>query len=184
MNTQAPTLWLTGLSASGKTTIARILHKWFLEAGIPVEVLDGDELRRCLSIDLGYSKQDRDSHIRRIAKLANLLTRQGVVVIVAAISPYRSARHFVRSETANLIEIYCGCSVEVAEQRDTKGNYAQARRQEIQLFTRISDPYGEPLMPEIVVNTDSQSVIDSARKIWAFLRSNQFIGPRALLESV
>ncbi len=158
-------LWFTGLSGSGKTTIAHEVEEKLLEAGVPVEILDGDVIRENLSKGLGFSKEDRDTNIRRIAFVAHLLQRNGVFVITAAISPYKAIRDEARAMIKDFIEIYADASLEVCEARDTKGLYAKARAGEIKGFTGIDDPYEPPEDPEVVCDTEKEDVSDSAQKV-------------------
>lgn len=164
------TVWFTGLSGSGKTTLSRALAHRLREHGLKVEVLDGDEARKKISRELGFSKADRDTHVRRLGYLAALLTRNGVAVIVAAISPYRGTRDLNRHEIGNYVEIYCRCPLSVAESRDVKGMYEKARRGEMKSFTGVNDPYEEPLNPEVLLDTDVETVSQSMEKIWSTLR--------------
>ena len=169
-------LWFTGLSGSGKSTITTHLVKELRKRGSKLEVLDGDVVRENLSKGLGFSKEDRDTNIRRIAFVANLLSRNGVPVITAAISPYREIRDEARQMMdGRFIEIYVKASVEACEERDVKGLYAKARSGEIKEFTGVSDPYEEPLSPEITVETEKQTPEESARQILDFLESNGHI---------
>ncbi len=173
------TLWFTGLSGSGKTTITNLLVKELLARGSKLEVLDGDVVRENLSKGLGFSKEDRDTNIRRIAFVANLLSRNGVPVITAAISPYRAIRDEARQMMGDrFIEVYVKASVETCEKRDVKGLYAKARAGEIKEFTGISDPYEPPLNPEITVYTESQTPEESAQQILAYLEERGFIPAR------
>lgn len=158
-------LWFTGLSGSGKTTIAHEVEEKLLEAGVPVEILDGDVVRENLSKGLGFSKEDRDTNIRRIAFVAHLLQRNGVFVITAAISPYKAIRDEARAMIKDFVEIYADASLEVCEARDTKGLYAKARAGEIKGFTGIDDPYEAPETPEVVCDTDAEDVAESAQKV-------------------
>lgn len=158
-------LWFTGLSGSGKTTIAHEVEEKLLEAGVPVEILDGDVVRENLSKGLGFSKEDRDTNIRRIAFVAHLLQRNGVFVITAAISPYKAIRDEARAMIKDFVEIYADASLEVCEARDTKGLYAKARAGEIKGFTGIDDPYEAPENPEVVCDTDREDVSESAQKV-------------------
>lgn len=164
------TVWLTGLPSSGKSTIARLLEAEIRASGLNVEVLDGDIVRTNLSKELGFSREDRDTNIRRIAFVSKLLSRNGVVVIVAAISPYRSTREAARREIDEFVEVYVKCPVEVAIERDVKGLYAKALRGEIENFTGISDPYEEPLEPEVVVETNQTSPAECVNSVLAVLR--------------
>ncbi len=152
------TLWFTGLSGAGKSTIANALVERLQALGRRVELLDGDEIRKNLSQGLGFSKADRDANIARIAFVAKLLSRNGVIAITAAISPYRETRDNARAEIGNFVEVFVDCPLEVCEQRDAKGLYARARSGEIKQFTGISDPYEAPLNPEITVHTDRENV--------------------------
>lgn len=145
------------------------------EAGLKVEVLDGDEARKRLSKELGFSKEDRDIHIRRLGYLAALLSRHGIVVIVAAISPYREAREMNRQEIGTFVEVYCKCPLDVAESRDIKGLYKRARAGQIKSFTGIDDPYEEPLNPDVLVNTDTETVAQSLEKIYSSLRERGYL---------
>jgi adenylylsulfate kinase len=172
-------LWFTGLSGSGKTTITNHLVKELRRRGSKLEILDGDIVRENLSKGLGFSKEDRDTNIRRIAFVANLLSRNGVPVITAAISPYREIRDEARElMDSRFIEAYVKASVEVCEQRDVKGLYAKARSGEIKEFTGVSDPYEPPENPELVLETEHQSPEESAEQIVAFLEERDLI-PRA-----
>jgi len=169
-------LWFTGLSGSGKTTITNLLVREMRARGSKLEVLDGDIVRENLSKGLGFSKEDRDTNIRRIAFVANLLSRNGVPVITAAISPYREIRDEARQMMdGRFIETYVKASVEVCEERDVKGLYAKARSGEIKEFTGISDPYEPPKEPEIVCETERESPEESARKILTFLEERALI---------
>src|SRR5215210_2547007 len=170
------TLWFTGLSGSGKTTITNLLVKELRRRGSKLEVLDGDIVRENLSKGLGFSKEDRDTNIRRIAFVANLLSRNGVPVITAAISPYREIRNEAREMMDDrFIEVYAKASVEVCEERDVKGLYAKARSGEIKEFTGVSDPYEPPENAEIVVETEQQSPEESAQQILGYLEERGFI---------
>src|SRR5262245_48922454 len=154
---QVFTVWFTGLPCSGKSTRARLLEARIRERGFPVIVLDGDEVRTWLTAGLGFSREDREENIRRIAHLAMFQNRAGVATITAAISPYQSARDDARRLIGRFVEVYVNCPLEVCEQRDVKGLYKKARRGEIQAFTGVSDPYEAPVAPEVVVKTDQES---------------------------
>ena len=169
------TLWFTGLSGSGKSTLAREVEGALLERGLKVEVLDGDVVRMNLSKGLGFSKEDRDINIRRIGFVCNLLTRNDVVAIAAAISPYRAIRDENRRLIGRFVEVYCKCPLDVCESRDAKGLYRKARAGEIKNFTGISDPYEEPEKPEVVVHTDMETVQESAGKILRTLELISYI---------
>lgn len=163
------TLWLTGLSGAGKTTLAERLVPELRARGVRLEVLDGDEVRTNLSKGLGFSKEDRDTNIRRIGYVSRLLARNGVGVVTAAISPYRDVRDEVRrsieADGAEFVEVFVKCPIEVLAERDVKGLYKKALAGEIKEFTGVSDPYEEPLKPEITIKTDFESVETSAGRI-------------------
>lgn len=170
------TLWFTGLSGAGKTTISHILYDELKARGVRIEVLDGDIVRENLSKGLGFSKEDRDTNIRRIAFVADLLSRNGTPVITAAISPYREIRDEARAlMDGRFVEAYVKASVEECERRDVKGLYAKARAGEIKEFTGVSDPYEPPESPELVLETERQSPEESARQIIAFLEERELI---------
>lgn len=170
------TLWFTGLSGAGKTTISHLVEAALRERGSKVEVLDGDVVRENLSKGLGFSKEDRDTNIRRIAFVADLLSRNGVPVITAAISPYREIRDEARELMGDrFIEVFVKASVEVCAERDVKGLYEKAFKGEIKEFTGVSDPYEPPLNPEIVLDTEHGSAEDSAAKLLALLEERQLI---------
>ena len=159
------TIWFTGLSGSGKTTIRMALEQKLRDRGLKVEVLDGDIVRQNLTKGLGFSKEDRDENIRRVGFVSNLLTRNGVIVMVSAISPYRAVRDEVRERIGDFIEVYANAPLEVCEERDVKGLYKKARSGEIKQFTGISDPYEAPLNPEVECRTDLESLEESTEKV-------------------
>ena len=163
------TVWFTGLSGAGKTTLSAQVAEAIRARGKSVEVLDGDVVRTNLSKGLGFSREDRDTNIRRIGFVAKLLTRNDVAVVVAAISPYRAIRDEVRAEIGSFVEVFVRCPVEELIRRDVKGLYERALRGEVAQFTGVSDPYEEPLNPEVVVDTDQESVEQSVGKIVAAL---------------
>lgn len=173
------TLWLTGLSGAGKTTIAKLVYERLSEAGARVEMLDGDVVRENLSRDLGFSKQDRDTHIRRIGFVAELLSRHGVIVIVAAIAPYREVRDELRRSIETFVEVYVECPLEVAVARDVKGLYRKAIAGEIPQFTGVSDPYEPPLSPELVIQSDKEAPSASAERVWAKLQELALVSFRS-----
>lgn len=176
MSNKGFTLWFTGLSGSGKSTLAQYLTPILREKGCSVEILDGDEIRENLSKGLGFSKEDRDTNIRRIGYVANLLSRNGVIAITAAISPYRDVRDEIRGRAqAAFVEVYVEAPLSVLESRDTKGLYKKARAGIIKNFTGISDPYEAPIKPEVVVHTGEESIEASASKILALLSKRGLI---------
>ena len=177
-NVNGATLWFTGLPSSGKSTIAREVYQRLLDRGMPVELLDGAEVRESLSRGLSFSKEDREEHIRRMGYVAKLLSRNGVIAICAAVSPYRATREEVRRNTRRFIEVYVECPVDVAEQRDTDGWYAKARRGEVSEFTGVNAPYEPPVAPEVHIHSDTESVDEAATKVLARLEDLQVI-PRA-----
>lgn len=172
------TLWFTGLSGAGKTTISEIVEKELRERLGKVEVLDGDIVRTNLSKGLGFSRADRDTNILRIGFVAKLLTRNGVAMIVSAISPYKEARDMVRREIGeDFIEVFVDCPVDVCARRDVKGLYKKAFAGEIEQFTGVSDPYEPPAAPELVLRTDEEEPHDSARKVIAKLEELGYLWP-------
>jgi adenylylsulfate kinase len=155
-----PVIWLTGLPGSGKTTIAKALQPRLKESGFKVELLDGDIVRKELSPELGFTKQDREIHARRVVYLSKLLSRNGIISIVSLISPYRDFRRYARSETNmnnNFYEVYVKCSLGTCIGRDPKGLYKKALSGEIKDLTGLQDPYEEPENPEIIVDTERQT---------------------------
>ena len=175
------TLWFTGLPSSGKSTLAHKVEEILLERGMKVEVLDGDVVRTNLSKGLGYSKEDRDTNIKRIGFVCHLLTRNDVVAIGAAISPYREIRDYNRQLIGRFVEVYVKCPIELLQERDTKGMYAKALKGELPNFTGVSDPYEEPLEPEVVVETDKEAEEESVAKIIRTLELMQYV-PAAQFE--
>ena len=163
------TIWFTGLSGAGKSTVSEILERRLRSLGARVEVLDGDMVRTHLSKGLGFSKEDRDTNIKRIGFVCQLLSRNGVVAIAAAISPYRTTRDFVRSQIEHFVEVYARCPLETLVERDVKGLYKKALAGEIQEFTGVSDPYEEPLAPEVILDTNLETPEQGVEKIWAKL---------------
>jgi adenylylsulfate kinase len=165
MTTKGFTLWFTGLSGAGKTTLARLVEIELKNRGHKVEVLDGDIIRTNLSKGLGFSKEDRDTNIRRIGFVCHLLSRNDVVAIAAAISPYREIRDEIRQQIGDFVEVYVHCPIDVLAERDVKGLYKKALAGEIKNFTGIDDPYEEPVNPEIIIHSDSETPEESAARI-------------------
>ena len=164
------TVWFTGLSGSGKTTAAHLLERRLRESGFKVEVLDGDVVRTHLSKGLGFSKEDRNENIRRIGFVCELLSRNGIVAIAAAISPYREARDDVRRRIPNFVEVYMECPLEVLIRRDVKGLYKRAIAGEISHFTGINDPYEPPVEPEVTIHSERETLEDSQQRLWNTLQ--------------
>jgi adenylylsulfate kinase len=159
------TVWFTGLSGSGKSTIAERVALKLERRGMPVEILDGDVVRTHLSKGLGFSHEDRDENIKRVGFVCQLLTRNGVAAIASVISPYREARDHNRQKIKNFVEVYARCPIEICAQRDLKGLYQKAQAGEIKGFTGVDDPYEPPLNPEVVCKTDVESIEESVDKV-------------------
>ena len=175
------TVWFTGMSGAGKSTLAAALRDELQTRGYLVEVLDGDEVRQNLSKGLSFSREDRDTNVRRIGFVARLLSRNGVVAIAAAISPYRELRDEVRRQhEAPFVEILADCTLDELIRRDSKGLYGRALRGELLHMTGVSDPYERPESPEIAVHTERESVDESLAKILAWLADHALIVPRSL----
>jgi adenylyl-sulfate kinase len=170
-------LWLTGLSGAGKSTVAAKLGPALAERGHRVELLDGDEVRTNLCQGLGFSRADRDTNIARIGYVAGKLSKHGVAVLVAAISPYRQARDQVRAQVDTFVEVHVAAPVSTCAERDPKGLYAKALAGEITHFTGVSDPYEPPLDPELTLHTDTESVDDSVHQVLTWLQTNQLTTP-------
>ena len=170
-------IWFTGLSGAGKSTIAERLEPVLRQRGCKVELLDGDVVRTHLSKGLGFSKEDRDTNIRRIGFVAHLLSRNGVAVICSAISPYREIRDENRALIGDFVEVFVKCPIDVLAERDVKGLYKKALAGEIKNFTGVSDPYEDPLNAEVVVETDKETVDESAAKIIAKLEALGYLTP-------
>ena len=164
-NQKGFTVWFTGLPCSGKTTIADIVADKIRDRGYRVERLDGDIVRKGLTSDLGFSKEDRDENIKRVTFVAKLLTRNGVAVLATFVSPYRARRSKTRAEIGEFVEIYTRTPLEVCISRDVKGMYQKALAKEISNFTGIDDPYEEPKNPELILDTDKESVEESVEKV-------------------
>lgn len=169
------TVWFTGLSSAGKTSIALAVERALKARGYKVEVLDGDIVRQKLTKGLGFSKDDRDENIRRIGFVAHLLTRNGVMVLVAAISPYRAVRDEVRRQNGDFVEVYVNAPLEVCERRDVKGLYKKARLGQIRNFTGIDDPYEPPVNPDVECETDREAIEESMTKVLAKLEELGYV---------
>ena len=165
------TVWFTGLPCSGKTTVADRVAEILKKRGHRVERLDGDTVRKGLTSDLGFSKKDRDENIKRVTFVAKLLTRNDVIVLATFVSPYRERRRLTREEIGSFMEVYVRCSLEECMKRDTKGMYKKAMAGEIKDFTGVDDPYEEPLNPELILDTDKETVEESAGKVLDKMRS-------------
>lgn len=168
-------VWFTGLPSSGKTTVSQIVQRRLRERGYAAECLDGDELRRWLSRDLGFSRADRAEHMARTAALAALLARNGIIVLAALVSPDREARARCRAELGRFVEVYVKCPRDICAARDVKGLYARASAGEIERFTGVSDPYEEPLCPEITLETDRQTPEESAATVLRWLEDRGWL---------
>jgi adenylyl-sulfate kinase len=171
------TVWFTGLSGAGKTALAIRLEQELRQRGLRVERLDGDIVRQGLTSDLGFSKEDRDKNIERVTFVAKLLTRNGVAVLCSFISPYRQARANARQQTGNFIEVYCHAPLETLIKRDVKGLYKKALAGEIENFTGISDPYEEPVNPEVIINSATETIEQSLAKVLGKLQELGYVPP-------
>ena len=175
MTQRGVAVWFTGFSGAGKSTIADALTKKLKDGGYQLEVLDGDEIRENLTKDLGFSKEDRDTNIRRIGFVAKLLARNGVIVLVPVISPYRAIREEMRANIDNFLEVFVNAPLSVCEDRDVKGLYKQVRAGKIKQFTGIDDPYEPPTNPEIECRTDLEELSESVDKIFNKLKELEYI---------
>ncbi|MFB2833605.1 adenylyl-sulfate kinase [Floridanema evergladense] len=175
MKRRGVTVWFTGLSGAGKTTISKAVAQELRSRKYLVEVLDGDIVRQNLTKGLGFSKEDRDENIRRIGFVAHLLTRNGVIVLVSAISPYREIRLEVKSKIGDFIEVFVNAPLEVCEKRDVKGLYKKARAGEIKHFTGIDDPYEVPTNPDVECHTDIETEAESVAKVWQKLQASGYL---------
>ena len=176
------TIWFTGLSGAGKSTLSETIEERLQARGRNVEILDGDIVRTHLSKGLGFSREDRDTNIKRIAFVCGLLTRNGVICISAAIAPYREARQWARQEIGNFVEVYVNCPIEVCRQRDVKGLYKLVDEGKITGFTGVDDPYEEPEQPELVVETCKETIEESVGRIFAKLEELGYLEPEAMPE--
>lgn len=182
MTTKGFTIWFTGLSGAGKSTLSEAIQKRLNACGRNVEILDGDIVRTHLSKGLGFSREDRDTNIQRIAFVCGLLTRNGVACISAAISPYHETRAWARNEIGNFVEIYVKCPIEVCRQRDVKGLYKLVDEGKIKNFTGVDDPYEEPEQPELIVETDKETVEVSVQRILTKLEELGYLEPEETTE--
>ena len=176
MKQRGVAVWFTGFSGAGKSTIADALTKELKDKGYALEVLDGDEIRENLTKGLGFSKEDRDTNIRRIGFVAKLLARNGVIVLVPVISPYRAIREEMRANIDNFLEVFVNAPLSVCEDRDVKGLYKLVRAGKIKQFTGIDDPYEPPTNPEVECRTDLEELSESVDKIFAKLQESGYIG--------
>ncbi len=170
-------VWFTGLPSSGKSTIARAVNAELISRGLPTELLDGREVRESLSRGLGFSRAEREEHVRRMGYVAKLLSRNGVITLCVAVSPYRETRDEVRHNVTNFVEVFVDCPVAVAESRDPEGKYERARRGEFGFFTGVNAPYEAPLQPEVHVHSDRESVADAVWRVTHALEMMDLIPP-------
>lgn len=181
MQQRGVTVWFTGLSGAGKTTITTAVEKELRERGCGIEILDGDIVRENLTKGLGFSKEDRDENIRRIGFVSHLLTRHGVIVLVSAISPYRAIREEVRGKIGDFVEVFVNAPLAVCEERDVKGLYKKARSGEIKNFTGVSDPYEPPANPEVECRTDLETLDESVAKVLSTLEKLGYLPVPAIV---
>lgn len=172
------TIWFTGFTAAGKTTVARLVARELLERGLKVELLDGDEVRKNLSQGLGFSREDRDRNVLRIGYVCKLLSRNGVVAIGAAVSPFRETREKLRAEIGNFVEVYVSCPLGVCQERDYKGIYKGVKEGRICGVSGVDDPYEEPENPEVTIRTDRETAEESAAKVITALEEMGYVAPR------
>jgi adenylyl-sulfate kinase len=182
MSNNGFTIWFTGLSGAGKSTLSEAIEKRLKARGRNIEILDGDVVRTHLSKGLGFSREDRDTNIKRIAFVCGLLTRNGVICISAAIAPYREAREWARQEIGNFVEVYVKCPIEVCRQRDVKGLYKLVDEGKITGFTGVDDPYEEPEHPELVVETSKETIEESVGRIFVKLEDLGYLEPEEMPE--
>ena len=181
MKQRGVTIWFTGLSGAGKTTISHAIEKELRSQGYGVEILDGDIVRENLTKGLGFSKEDRDENIRRIGFVAHLLTRNGVIVLVSAISPYRAIREEVKQKIGNFVDVFVNAPFTVCEGRDVKGLYKRARAGEIKAFTGIDDPYEAPLNPDVECRTDQEDLEESIGKVFEKIKELGYLSEKLLV---
>jgi adenylylsulfate kinase len=179
MERQGFTVWFTGLSGSGKNTIARFVAENLRNRGLSVELLGGSEFRQNISQGLGFSAEDRAANVRRIGYVAKLLTRNGVAVVTTAISPHRHIRDECRLMIGNFVEVYVDCPVEICEIRDTKGLYAGAKKGVVHDLTGVTEAYEAPVRPEVVLHTATEPPSECAKKVLACLESKGWIPRQA-----
>ena len=175
MEQKGVTIWFTGLPCSGKSSIADAVAEKLRQRGLKAERLDADIIRKHLWRELGFSKEDRDENIRRATFLSKLLTRNGIIVLTSFVSPYRELRDYARREIGDFMEIYVKCPVEVCIQRDTRGMYKKALAGKIPNFTGVSDPYEEPLDPELVIDSDKEALEESVSKVMTKVRELGYV---------
>ncbi|GBF33418.1 adenylylsulfate kinase [Desulfocucumis palustris] len=171
-------IWLTGLPGAGKSTIANLLGEKYRSINIPVEIIDGDVFRNQFGQELGFSRKDRNININRMGYMAQMLVRHGIVVLVAAVSPYRESRDHWKKEIKKFVEVYVRCPLDICIRRDPKGLYARALKGEIASFTGISDPYEEPLAPEVILDVHRQTPGQSADIISNFVAGRGYLSHR------
>jgi adenylylsulfate kinase len=168
-------IWLTGLPSSGKTTTATLLENELRGRGLRVELLDGDAVRKKLSPDLGFSRSDRELHARRVAYISHLLSRNGVITIVALISPFESVRNYARKLIGRYVEVWVNCSLETCRLRDPKGLYKMAAEGKVPNLTGVQDPYEPPINPEIIIDTENEGPDACMNKIMMSLKSLKYM---------
>ena len=170
--------WMEGLPCSGKTTLSRAVAERLKARGAKVEILDGDEVRQMFSPELGFSRKDRELHARRVSYVARMLARNGVVVLVAMITPYETSRQTARAVAGvPFVEVWLRCPLDVCRQRDPKGLYRKTQEGQVSRMTGVDDPFEEPLNPDLVIDTNELSVLDSVERIVGYLESRALLGP-------
>jgi len=172
---QGVTVWITGLPCSGKTTVANYIADHLRAQGYPVEQLDGDIVRRDLTKDLGFTKKDRDENLKRVTEIAKQLTDKGNIVLATFVSPYRDRRDKARDTISSFFEVYARCPIEVCKKRDVKGMYKLALAGKLHGFTGVDDPYEEPLHPDLIIDTDKETIEESAVKILSLLKQHGYL---------